>query len=73
MKLKKAQVLYTKTPPPPLIWIYKCANCLFYIHINDCSKVCRGGEPDKGIINPESFCIIWLNRPDDAPFSWLSK
>jgi len=71
MKLKKIIALYSTISPPPLLFIYKCSNCKYYIKDFDCIIVCRGGLPDLNIINPESWCVLWMNRDNDVPFNWI--
>lgn len=73
MKINKQQALYTTTPPPPLIYLYKCLNCRYFIQPDDCQIVCRKGLPDLNTIKHTSWCILWMNKSEDKPFSWLTK
>lgn len=73
MKQTKQSALYTINPPPPLLWVYKCSTCNHYIPNNDCNIVCRKGLPDLNIINPNSWCILWQNKQNDTPLSWVQK
>ena len=73
-KLSKPLALYLLTNPPSLFWIYKCASCRFFLpDQRKCQVVSEEGPPRPGEINPEDWCLFWLNREGDAPFSWISR
>lgn len=74
-KFSKPQVLYTpaNVNPPPVAWIYQCQYCKYFIYPNRCVLVSEKGPPDPGEINPHSWCILWTNRKDEPPFSWIIR
>jgi len=64
--IPKRIALYSPIPPPPLVWIYTCEHCMYFVEIDKCSKVC--GDIARG-----AWCVIWTPRIDDKPFSWISN
>ena len=73
VKYSKQQALYQTMGPPPLGWIYQCQYCTYFIQPTDCQIVCRAGYPDKNIIGPAGWCVLWYPLPDDFIFSWIPR
>ncbi len=72
-KTPKILALYTPIAPPPFIYIYQCNHCRYFIEPNDCSIVCRKGQPDNNIISPTAWCRLLVNKQEEKPFDWIIK
>lgn len=68
IQLTKQQVFYRKKAPPSIVWVYECRTCPLYE-----GKDKRTCKIVKGDIAPNAWCIFWIPKPFDLPFSWLFK
>jgi len=73
VKYTKTQAFYTSTGPPPLLYIYQCQYCKFFLSPGDCQIVCRAGYPDNNIISASGWCALWYPLPDDPVLSWIPR
>ena len=66
-KFSQSDVQYKNNPIiPPIIYDYRCSQCLFWEDPNSCKVV-------EGEISEDGWCVFWVPPNNTVPLSYLAR